>query len=58
MAFYSMERVGLRPNRLTNAWVPFLVAGTLLLSKTGRLAMVIPAELLQVIYAAELRSFS
>jgi len=57
MAFYLMERAGLRPNRLTNAWVPFLVAATLLLSKTGRLAMVIPAELLQVNYAAELRSF-
>ena len=57
MAFYLMERAGLRPNRLTNAWVPFLVAATLLLSKTGRLAMVIPAELLQVNNAAELRSF-
>ncbi len=57
IAFYLMQRAGLRPNRLTNAWVPFLVAATLLLSKTGRLAMVIPAELLQVNYAAELRSF-
>ncbi len=43
--------------RLTNSWVPFLVAATLLLKKTGRLAMVIPAELLQVNYAAELRYF-
>lgn len=57
IAFYLMQRAGLRPNRLTNAWVPFLVAATLLLGKTGRLAMVIPAELLQVNYAAELRSF-
>jgi adenine-specific DNA-methyltransferase len=57
MAFYLMQRAGLRPNRLTNAWVPFLVAATLVLSKTGRLAMVIPAELLQVNYAAELRRF-
>ncbi len=57
MAFYLMQRAGLHPNRLTNAWVPFLVAATLVLSRTGRLAMVIPAELLQVNYAAELRRF-
>jgi adenine-specific DNA-methyltransferase len=57
IAFYLMQCAGLHPNRLMNAWVPFLVASTLLLNKTGRLAMVIPAELLQVNYAAELRYF-
>lgn len=57
IAFYIMQQAGLHPNRLTNAWVPFLVASTLLLKKHGRLAMVIPAELLQVDYAAELRWF-
>lgn len=57
MAFYLMQQAGLHPSRLTNSWVPFLVAATLLLKKTGRLAMVIPAELLQVNYAAELRYF-
>src|SRR5205085_983792 len=57
IAFYLMQRAGLHPNRLTNSWVPFLVAATELLTKTGRLAMVIPAELLQVNYAAELRYF-
>jgi adenine-specific DNA-methyltransferase len=57
IAFYLMQKAGLHPNRLTNSWVPFLVAATLLLKKTGRLAMVIPAELLQVNYAAELRYF-
>src|SRR5689334_7142371 len=57
IAFYLMQRAGLHPNRLTNAWVPFLVAATLLLQEHGRLAMVIPAELLQVNYAAELRYF-
>ncbi|HEV2583034.1 MAG TPA: class I SAM-dependent methyltransferase, partial [Ktedonobacteraceae bacterium] len=57
IAFYLMQRAGLHPNRLTNACVPFLVASTSLLSKTGKLAMVIPAELLQVNYAAELRYF-
>jgi len=57
IAFYLMQRAGLHPNRLTNCWVPFLVSATLLLNETGRLAMVIPAELLQVNYAAELRYF-
>jgi len=56
-AFDIMTRAELRPNRLTNAWVPFVVASTLLLKEGGRLAMVIPAELLQVSYAADLRRF-
>ena len=57
VAFEIMRRVGMNPNRLTNAWVPFLVASTLALGKQGRLAMVIPAELLQVSYAEEIRQF-
>lgn len=56
-AFEIMRRAGLSPNRLTNSWVPFVVAASFLLSERGRLAMVIPAELLQVNYAAELRRF-
>jgi adenine-specific DNA-methyltransferase len=57
IAFYLMQRAALHPNRLTNTWVPFLVAASLLLNPKGRLAMVIPAELLQVNYTAELRYF-
>jgi adenine-specific DNA-methyltransferase len=57
IAFSMMQRAGLHPNRLTNAWLPFLVVGSLLLKKEGRLAMVIPAELFQVNYAAEVRQF-
>ncbi len=57
IAFELMKQGGLHPNKLTNAWVPFLVASTFLLNDHGRLAMVIPAELLQVNYAAELRQF-
>ena len=56
-AFRLMRHVGLAPNRLTNAWVPFIVASAILLGRRGRLAMVVPAELLQVSYAAELRRF-
>lgn len=56
-AFAEMQRAGLQPSRLTNAWVPFLIASAQRLTKTGRLAMVIPAELLQVGYAGETRAF-
>ena len=56
-AFTEMQRAGLQPSRLTNAWVPFLIASAQRLTRTGRLAMVIPAELLQVGYAGETRAF-
>ena len=52
-----MEGLGLRPNKLTNIWVPFVVAATEALEPGGRLALVIPTELLQVSYAAQLRAF-
>jgi adenine-specific DNA methylase len=57
MAFDVMREVGMKPTKLTNAWVPFVVAAARLLRAGGRLAMVVPAELLQVTYAAELRGF-
>jgi adenine-specific DNA methylase len=57
IAFELMQGLGLHPNRLTNAWVPFVALSSALLAPTGRLAMVLPAELLQVSYAAELRSY-
>ncbi|WP_406816828.1 Eco57I restriction-modification methylase domain-containing protein [Mycobacterium sp. M23085] len=52
-----MRREGLRPSRLTNAWVPFVVASTMLVRDGGRVGLVLPAELLQVTYAAQLRDF-
>ena len=48
---------GMKPNKLINAWVAFLVASIQLLSETGTIAFVIPAEILQVAYAEELRLF-
>ncbi|MGH2941184.1 MAG: Eco57I restriction-modification methylase domain-containing protein [Solirubrobacteraceae bacterium] len=57
MAFDVMRRVGMRPTKLTNAWVPFVVGSTKAVRPGGRLGLVIPAELLQVTYAAELRAF-
>jgi adenine-specific DNA methylase len=56
-AFDLMRSVGMRPTKLTNAWVPFIVASALALRPGGRLGFVAPAELLQVTYAAELRGF-
>ena len=52
-----MRRAGLRPTKLTNAWVPFVVASTTLVRDGGRVGLVLPAELLQVGYAAQLRDF-
>ncbi|MBM9593937.1 Eco57I restriction-modification methylase domain-containing protein [Roseitranquillus sediminis] len=52
-----MHQQGLWPNRLTNIWVPFVVAAAAALKAGGRMALVLPAELLQVSYAAQLRSF-
>ena len=56
-AMAIMAQLGLSPNRLTNIWVPFVVAAVASLRPGGRLALVLPAELLQVTYAAQLRTF-
>ncbi|MGS0707712.1 N-6 DNA methylase [Acinetobacter sp. ANC 3781] len=57
LAMAMMKSLGLTPNKLTNIWVPFVVAASALLKPGGRLALVLPAEILQVTYAAQLRSF-
>jgi len=41
----------------TNAWVPFVIASLALLRPGGRLAMVVPSELLHILHAESLRSF-
>lgn len=56
-AIAIMSALGLTPNKLTNIWVPFVVAAAASLRPHGRLALVLPAELLQVTYAGQLRSF-
>lgn len=56
-ALELMRSAGLRPTKLTNAWVPFVVASTTLVREGGRVGLVVPAELLQVGYAAQLRDF-
>ncbi len=55
LAFDHLRQHGYRPTKLANAWAAFVQLSVELLGPGGRLAMVIPAELLQVKYAAELR---
>lgn len=57
LAFQLMRAEGLKPTRLANAWLPFVVLATRALRDGGRLAFVLPAELMQVGYAAELREY-
>ena len=47
----------MRANKLINAWVCFLVACVQMLADDGKIAFVIPAEILQVAYAEDLRFF-
>jgi len=52
------EKAGLKYSKLTNAWVSFVVGASLLLKKNGgKIAFVLPAEILQVSYALQLRNF-
>ena len=41
----------------TNAWVPFVISSLALLRPGGRLAMVVPSELLHVLHAELLRAY-
>ncbi|MCK8491769.1 class I SAM-dependent methyltransferase [Spirosoma sp. RP8] len=50
-------KAGLKYTRLTNAWVSFVVGATLLLKDKGKIGFVLPAEVLQVSYAEQLRQF-
>lgn len=52
-----LESQGMHSNKLINAWVGFVVACTNLLSDNGVMIFVLPAELLQVAYAENLRCF-
>lgn len=51
------SRYNLRFTKHTNAWVPFIIACMGLLAPGGRLAMVIPSEILHVLHAGSLRTF-
>lgn len=51
------NKANLKYTKLTNAWVSFVVGSSLLLKKQGKIAFVLPAEILQVSYAQTLREF-
>ena len=48
---------GMKSNKLINTWVGFMVACVHFLSENGKIAFIIPAEILQVVYAQDLRLF-
>ncbi|WP_431049502.1 HsdM family class I SAM-dependent methyltransferase [Roseateles sp. L2-2] len=50
-------RQGVRLTQLASSWAAFTVHASAFLRPTGRLALVIPAELLSVKYAAQIRRF-
>ncbi|MFI5137764.1 MAG: Eco57I restriction-modification methylase domain-containing protein, partial [Sphingobacteriales bacterium] len=51
-------KAGLTYSKLTNAWVSFVVGSSLLLKEDGgKIGFVLPAEVLQVSFAQQLRSF-
>lgn len=56
-AIKVFNRAKLKYSKLTNAWVSFVVGASLLLKEKGKIGFVIPAELLQVSYAQQLREF-
>ncbi|MBR1404604.1 MAG: N-6 DNA methylase [Treponema sp.] len=47
----------MKSNKLINTWVAFMVACVHLLSENGKIAFVLPAEILQVAYAEDLRMY-
>lgn len=51
------DKANLKYSKLTNSWVSFVVGSSLLLKDTGKIGFVLPAEILQVSYAAQLRDF-
>jgi len=57
LAMKFLQEQGFKTSKMINAWVPFLVGAIHLLKQKGRLAMIMPAELFQVSYAADIREY-
>lgn len=51
------SNLNLKFTKHTNAWVPFIISGIELLNPGGRLSMVIPSEIINVMHAQSLRTF-
>lgn len=52
-----LKNNNIKPNKLINAWMAFTVASVEMLKEGGKLALVLPTDLLQVTYAKQLRKF-
>lgn len=57
LAIQIFSKSGLKYSKLTNAWVSFVVGASQLLKDKGKIGFVLPAEILQVSYAKQLRTF-
>lgn len=51
------DELGCKFTRHTNAWVPFVLGSFSLLRPGGRLAMVVPTEIIHVMHASSLRRY-
>lgn len=51
------DELGLKFTKHTNAWVSFILASMSLLRPGGRLAMIVPAEIIHVTHAQSLRNY-
>lgn len=51
------KNLGLKFTKHTNAWVPFVLSAIALLKDGGRLGMVIPSEIINVMHAQSLRTY-
>lgn len=51
------DSLGCKFTKHTNAWVPFILASFALLKPGGRMAMVVPSEIIHVMHAQSLRSY-
>ena len=54
---YIFDALECKFTKHTNAWVPFILASMKMLKPGGRLAMVVPAEVIHVTHAQSLRSY-
>lgn len=51
------SKLNLKFSKHTNAWIPFVLASVELLKNGGRLGMIVPSEILHVLYTEELRKY-
>lgn len=51
------DLLGIKFSKHTNIWIPFILASVKFLTPGGRLGMIIPAEILHVLYAKGIREY-